>query len=1203
MTVSSTELWQRISAEGLASPMLCRSWAGEVAKSLPPAETADGLKVLQQLIELGKLTKYQAKILAGQSNEPLKRGPWFVLSKIKQPVFQGWLEISKIDNSKGEQPPPHWARWLSAADMKQLQDSAPSLPRGIQQARVQADHLQLIEMPELLDGELLLRVAPVAGSVLTELFKINRPNADVALAIVEQVTKALAAMHRANVVHGRVLPDRIFWSDQSSATLVRDPISIWTATPELESSGVLAANLLQLPVGAFLAPEFLAPRQPPSMASDIYALGAVWWWLLTGNTPFTGKTTAAILGQAAQSKLDLQQLPDLPEPYRICLEHCLAKNPQARFSDATQFEQALSAAVRSVTRGKLPPPTTASQTAKAIGSAPIAEPPALPLSQSNLQTQPTANSETPSIAEVPTQAVREESLEPASAIQQPKGKPPIQSGPTKQPPKNVPENGPTEPLPTASQKTASTRAAIPAVTITPTEIITAEVPAQAVVVASADMSPTTVEPGTTAASQSSNVALPPKTNPVQKRPTPSATVQHPRAQSASTQPASTQPIPAQSSTVQDGAVPLSTVQDGALSQSTVQPSTVQPSTVSASSTPAVLTQAISAQAVPVTANTVEAVAVQPAAQTGPVIEPKEQFTQFKPLASNLAGATQTPLKRRTKRKSKAPLLIAAGLGFVAMLLGILKFSGALDSKPQANSGQLPPFVPPVVSAEPREVARDPLLDRFRLVDNTEVPWAPVYVPEPIPLDLMPPGAQWFVWLRPADLLAQERSKELLDALKSQFNFQMFDLLANSSAQPLEEIQSALIGFYSAASPEEMPALAMRIELKNPISIDQLKTNLGSVNAAKVGSAQLLTNDSGQTWFFGLNYDTKSISRFSTGPANLMKEAVELGESTAPLNTQLKLLHARSSSSYAVAMFGSPRYLFTEGRGLIKLLPERIVTQVQPLLGTESRAGLIQTSLSDKWYWELQLIAATDADSPRLVGRLSQNTDAAADQIEKWLVNETPHPYWRALAMRFPQMIRTWREHTRIGVEDGVVIANGYLPGTAANNLLIASWIASQQSATLAGSTPSIAAPSNPTSPPALTIEEYLNRPIRLSFDQEPIEKALALVGDEANTGIPVASQLRFELDGGAFEKAGITRNQQLREFRIESRPMRDALTEIAKRGNPVTTVKDTRETDQKLIWVVKDDPNQAGKKMISLTTRESAAAANIPLSSEFAAAQ
>ncbi|HBE68172.1 MAG TPA: hypothetical protein DDW52_08490 [Planctomycetaceae bacterium] len=194
------------------------------------------------------------------------------------------------------------------------------------------------------------------------------------------------------------------------------------------------------------------------------------------------------------------------------------------------------------------------------------------------------------------------------------------------------------------------------------------------------------------------------------------------------------------------------------------------------------------------------------------------------------------------------------------------------------------------------------------------------------------------------------------------------------------------------------------------------------------------------------------------------------------------------------------------------------------------------------------------------------------------------------------MLRTLNDNARTGIEDGVAKLNFYLPKAAIPNLTLATWLASQDGATIVGGESSGAPKAQP-----LTIEEYLGRPIRLSFAQEPIEVALQLVADEANDNLTEGTpQLRFELDGDAFELAGITRNQQLSDFDVNGLPVREALTEIARRGNPVTTVTDTRQTDQQLIWVVRPDPDNTSAQIISLTTRSAAAARNDTLPVEFA---
>ncbi|HAC91193.1 MAG TPA: hypothetical protein DCF63_11265, partial [Planctomycetaceae bacterium] len=191
-------------------------------------------------------------------------------------------------------------------------------------------------------------------------------------------------------------------------------------------------------------------------------------------------------------------------------------------------------------------------------------------------------------------------------------------------------------------------------------------------------------------------------------------------------------------------------------------------------------------------------------------------------------------------------------------------------------------------------------------------------------------------------------------------------------------------------------------------------------------------------------------------------------------------------------------------------------------------------------------------------------------------------------------------------------ANGYLPSESLSSLFLGSWLAVQPFATVADSqVPSSggsAAGISPNEP--MTIEQFLQRKISLSFAQEPIERAEALVGEEANEGLQAspdkvaASRLwRFALDGSAFERSGITRNQQLRDFDVRDQSIRKALTEIAKRGNPVTTVQDTRDSQQQLIWVVQNDDQKPGQPMILFTTRTAAKEAGWKLPEEFSDTQ
>ena len=104
------------------------------------------------------------------------------------------------------------------------------------------------------------------------------------------------------------------------------------------------------------------------------------------------------------------------------------------------------------------------------------------------------------------------------------------------------------------------------------------------------------------------------------------------------------------------------------------------------------------------------------------------------------------------------------------------------------------------------------------------------------------------------------------------------------------------------------------------------------------------------------------------------------------------------------------------------------------------------------------------------------------------------------------------------------------------------------------------------------------------------------IAEEINNGLPQGTdRLAFEIDGGAFEKEGITRNKEVRNFQFRKQPGRDALNDLVRKANPETVPSLTVET-QKVVWVVTDS---GGKKKIQITTRKAAIATNMTLPKEF----
>src|SRR5262249_27381862 len=97
---------------------------------------------------------------------------------------------------------------------------------------------------------------------------------------------------------------------------------------------------------AFMAPEQVRGNMATDESSDIYAVGCVAYWLITGQLVFTGRTVIDVMLQHAEaSPVPPSQRTELPIPEaldRLILD-CLAKNPSDRPSTADALAARLAA--------------------------------------------------------------------------------------------------------------------------------------------------------------------------------------------------------------------------------------------------------------------------------------------------------------------------------------------------------------------------------------------------------------------------------------------------------------------------------------------------------------------------------------------------------------------------------------------------------------------------------------------------------------------------------------------------------------------------------------------------------------------------------------------------------------------------------------------------------------------------------------------
>ena len=148
-----------------------------------------------------------------------------------------------------------------------------------------------------------------------------------------------ALAYAQGVVHRDVKPDNILLEARSGRALVTDfGIAHLSAGAGLARTGEVMGTA-----------EFMSPEQARGEAvderSDLYSLGVVGHYVLSGRLPFQGATAAATLSKhLTQPAPPLASVaPGLPAPLTHAVDRCLAKEPAQRFADGEALGEALGA--------------------------------------------------------------------------------------------------------------------------------------------------------------------------------------------------------------------------------------------------------------------------------------------------------------------------------------------------------------------------------------------------------------------------------------------------------------------------------------------------------------------------------------------------------------------------------------------------------------------------------------------------------------------------------------------------------------------------------------------------------------------------------------------------------------------------------------------------------------------------------------------
>lgn len=184
------------------------------------------------------------------------------------------------------------------------------------------------------DGRIGFWMDYIDGPTLAERLADGRLGAGEATFIGQELCRALAAVHLQNLVHRDIKAQNVMRSADDGRIILMD---------------FGAGEFIDLPRSGrpqgtplYLAPELFA-RQPATVQSDIYALGVLLYYLVTGGFPVDGRSVDELESahrEGRRSRLRAVR-PDLPAPFVDVVERAMDPDPARRFASAADLHDAL----------------------------------------------------------------------------------------------------------------------------------------------------------------------------------------------------------------------------------------------------------------------------------------------------------------------------------------------------------------------------------------------------------------------------------------------------------------------------------------------------------------------------------------------------------------------------------------------------------------------------------------------------------------------------------------------------------------------------------------------------------------------------------------------------------------------------------------------------------------------------------------------
>jgi eukaryotic-like serine/threonine-protein kinase len=195
------------------------------------------------------------------------------------------------------------------------------------------------------DGSFYFVMEYLDGPTLEDLVREGGPlSPRRSVYLLRQVCGALAEAHAAGLVHRDLKPGNVIVATLGGQRDVAKLLDFGLVQDlSADSDERLTGAGMVLGTPAYMSPEQAAGESAVDPRGDVYSLGAVAFFALTGRPPFQGKTIGQLLAahRADPPPAVTDFRPDVPADLAALITRCLSKDPSDRFQSAADLDKAL----------------------------------------------------------------------------------------------------------------------------------------------------------------------------------------------------------------------------------------------------------------------------------------------------------------------------------------------------------------------------------------------------------------------------------------------------------------------------------------------------------------------------------------------------------------------------------------------------------------------------------------------------------------------------------------------------------------------------------------------------------------------------------------------------------------------------------------------------------------------------------------------